>query len=248
LPPLIIAHRGNSSERPENTKAAFVSALEVGAEIVELDVQLTRDGHIVVIHDDSLDRTTSGRGRVVERTLSEIRALSAGYPERFGDRFAGERVPTLGETLELLRGRARVMIEIKKESVTEDDTGGVEARVIEEVRRKEMAAEVALISFERRALLRVRELAPEITRGHLFYSAEPAEVLAGAREVASDVVLPEKGMLSEQLRNLTREAGMRVASWVVDDPEELSALNWFGLFGVGTNRPGALLEAIADQM
>jgi glycerophosphoryl diester phosphodiesterase len=248
LPPLIIAHRGNSSERPENTKAAFVSALEVGAEIIELDVQLTGDGHIVVIHDDSLDRTTSGQGRVAERTLGEIRALSAGYPERFGDRFAGERVPTLGETLELLRGRARVMIEIKKESVTEDDTGGVEARVIEEVRRKRMAAEVALISFERRALLRARELAPEITRGHLFYRAEPTEVMAGAREVASDVVLPEKGMLSEQLRELTREAGMRVASWVVDDPEELSALDWFGLFGVGTNRPGALLEAIANQL
>src|SRR5262249_8823673 len=75
--PLVIAHRGDSAHRPENTLAAFASALEVGAELVELDVQLTADGHVVVIHDATLDRTTSGRGPVVERTLAEVRALSA---------------------------------------------------------------------------------------------------------------------------------------------------------------------------
>ena len=84
--PLVIAHRGDSAHRPENTLASFASALEVGAELVEFDVQLTRDGHVVVIHDPTLDRTTTGRGDVRDLTLAEVRAVSAGYPSRFGDR------------------------------------------------------------------------------------------------------------------------------------------------------------------
>jgi len=84
LPPLIIAHRGDSAHRPENTLSAFASALELGAELVEMDVQLSRDGAVVVIHDASVDRTTDGSGRVREMTLAEMRSLSAGYPLRFG--------------------------------------------------------------------------------------------------------------------------------------------------------------------
>jgi len=106
--------------------------------------------------------------------------------------------------------------------------------------------EVALISFSRRALLRCRGLAPEIVRGHLFHRAEPGEVLAAAREVASDLVMPEKGMLSEDLRDRAREAGLKVATWVVDDPGELPSLARFELYGIGSNRPGVLLEALRE--
>ena len=98
-PPLVIAHRGDSAHRPENTLASFAGALEVGAELVELDVQLTADGHVIVLHDPTLDRTTTGRGDVRRMTLAEVRAVSAGYPDRFGSAYAGERVPTLGEAL-----------------------------------------------------------------------------------------------------------------------------------------------------
>ncbi|HET8644390.1 MAG TPA: glycerophosphodiester phosphodiesterase family protein, partial [Vicinamibacteria bacterium] len=110
MPPLIIAHRGDSAHRPENTLASFASALEVGADLVELDVQLTRDGHPVVIHDPTVDRTTDGQGKVVDFTLPELRRLSAGYPGRFGAAYAGERVPTLAQVLNFLRGRCKVMI------------------------------------------------------------------------------------------------------------------------------------------
>ena len=88
-PPLVIAHRGDSAHRPENTLASFAGALEVGATVVELDVQLTADGHVVVLHDPTLDRTTTGRGDVRRLTLAEVRAVSAGYPERFGTRLRG---------------------------------------------------------------------------------------------------------------------------------------------------------------
>jgi len=245
--PLIIAHRGNPFERPENTLASFAAALEVGAQFVELDVQLTRDGKVVVIHDALVDRTTNGRGRVGEMTLAEIRRLSAGYPERFGAAFAGERVPTLAEALGLLRDRARVMIEIKADSVGQDRDAGIEALTVREVRRAGMSDQVAFLSFDRLALLRARELAPEIPRGYIFHGAQSEAVLEGARAVGCDVVMPHKEMLSEGLAQSVREAGLRMATWVVDDPAELRALAVFDLYAVASNRPGLLLEALEDQ-
>src|SRR5262245_12792719 len=103
--PLVIAHRGDSAHRPENTLASFASALEVGADLVEFDVQLTQDGAVVVLHDPTLERTTNGRGDIRRMTLAEVRAVSAGYPSRFGTAYAGERIPTLAEALGLLRER-----------------------------------------------------------------------------------------------------------------------------------------------
>src|SRR6185503_15550158 len=242
--PLIIAHRGDSAHRPENTLAAFASALEIGSSIAEFDVHLTRDGEVVVIHDPTLDRTTNGRGAVRNLTLAEIRQFSAGYPALFGSAYAGERVPTLGEVLGFLRERAQAMIEIKPAAVTDDAEGGIEAHVVEEVRKAGMEKEVALISFERRALVRCRTLAPEILRGHLFERGQPGDMLAGAREVGSELILPEKRLLSEDLRDRAREAGVKVATWVVDDIEELRRLMRFELYGVGSNRPGEMLEAL----
>lgn len=246
MAPLVIAHRGDSAHRPENTLAAFTSALEVGAEIVELDVHLTRDGHVVVIHDSTVDRTTSGTGRVGDLALADVRALSAGFAARFGAAWAGERIPLLAEVLALCRGRARVMIEIKHESVTDDADGGLEARTVAEVRRAGMTDEVALISFDRRALRRCQELAPEMTRGHLFSRASVDEVLAGIRGIDCRLAMPEKGMLSDELRDRARESGIRLATWVVDDPVELRALSRFDLYGIGSNRPGVLIEALQE--
>ena len=244
MPPLVIAHRGDSARRPENTLASFASALEVGAEIVEFDVQLTRDGEVVVIHDPTVERTTDGAGRVPDLTLAELRRFSAGYPERFGGQYRGERIPTLAEVLGLLRDRAIAMIEIKHDAVTADAEGGVEAHTVAEVRKAGMEKQVALISFSRTALMRCRQLAPAIPRGHLFHRAEAGEVLAGAREVATDLVLPEKTMLSTELRDRAREAGLKVATWVIDDPAELAALAHYDLYGIGSNRPGEMMEAL----
>ena len=242
--PLVIAHRGDSAHRPENTLASFASALEIGAAYAEFDVHLTRDGEVVVIHDATLDRTTNGHGAVRDLTLAEIRSFSAGYPARFGSTYAGERVPTLGEVLGLLRDRALAMIEIKPAAVTDDAEGGIEAHVVEEVRKAGMEKEVALISFERRALVRCRTLAPEMLRGHLFERGKAGDMLTGAREVGSELIMPEKRLLSDDLRDRAREAGVKVATWVVDDVEEMRRLMRFELYGVGSNRPGEMLEAL----
>ncbi len=247
-PPLVIAHRGDSAHRPENTPASFAGALEVGATLIELDVQLTGDGHVIVLHDPTLDRTTTGRGDVRHLTLAEVRAVSAGYPDRFGSAYAGERVPTFGEVLALLRDRARALVEIKTESVTDDVEGGIEARVADEVRRAGMASEVALISFDHRAILRLQSLAPEIARGRLFGRTTADEVVAHAREAGCDIVMPHKSQLDDTLAERVHGAGLKLATWVVDEPEELKRLARFGLYGVGSNRPGVLLDAIADGL
>lgn len=241
----MIAHRGDSAHRPENTLASFRNALAIGAEFLELDVQLTRDGEAVVLHDGTLERTTSGQGPVGALSLAELKRLSAGYEERFGTAYADERIPTLAEALDLARGKARVMIEFKKESIAE--SGALEARVVAVVRAAGMANDVVLISFERRALARLRALDPAIRRGHLFYRATPEEVVAGAREVDTDIVMPEKGMLSDALVDACRAAGIKPATWVVDDPGELLALARFELYGIGSNRPGVLLDAIRKR-
>ena len=138
------------------------------------------------------------------------------------------------------------MIEIKPDSVTADAEGGIEAHTIAEIRKAGMEAQVALLSFARPALLRCRAMAPEIKRGHLFYRAQVADVVAGARETAATVVLPEKGMLSLELRDRIREAGVKLATWVVDDPAELVALAPYELYGIGSNRPGEMMDALRE--
>jgi glycerophosphoryl diester phosphodiesterase len=247
LAPYIIAHRGDSATRPENTLASFRRALEVGADLVELDVQLSKDGHAVVIHDGTLDRTTDGTGKVGELSLAELRKFSAGYPEKFNREFAKERIPSLAEVLLLIRGKARVMIEIKKESVAASDEDGIEAKVVGDVMQAGMADDVAIISFERRALVRCARLGHEILRGPLFYRSEVDEVIAGAREVDAAFVMPEKGMINDALADAAHAARIKVATWVVDDPDELRSLMRFDLYGVGTNCPGVLLDAIWES-
>lgn len=246
MKPYVIAHRGDSAHRPENTLASFASALELGVDVVEFDVQLSREGEPVVIHDATVDRTTDGRGRVADLSLPELRRLSAGYAERFGQAWAGERVPTLAEVLGFLKGRARALIEIKHDSVSDDALGGVEARTLAAVRKAGLLGEAAVLSFDPRALARCRELEPGLPCGLLYLRDEPAAAVARALEVGARLLLPEKGGLSLELRDRARAAGLKLAAWVVDEPGELVALAPFELYGVASNRPGVLLEALAD--
>ncbi len=246
MKPHVIAHRGDSAHRPENTLASFASALELGAGLVEFDVQLTRDGEPVVIHDATVDRTTDGRGRVAELSLAELRRLSAGYPERFGPAWAGERVPTLAEVLAFVKGRARALIEIKRDAVSDDALGGVEALTLAAVRKAGLLDDVAVLSFDPRVLARCRGLEPGVPCGLLYLREEPAVAVARAQEMGARLLLPEKGALSLDLRDRARAAGLMLATWVVDDPAELEGLAPYELYGLASNRPGVLLEALAD--
>src|SRR5262249_14846721 len=173
--------------------------------------------------------------------LAEVRGLTAGSPELFGERYSGERVPTLTEALAFLRGRARVLIEMKSDSAPPGVEDGIEDRMVAEVRKAGMARDIALLSVDTRALVRARVQAPELAGGHLFYRRPAGEMVEAAREAGCDLVMPEKGMLDDALLRKVRTHGLKLGTWIVDEPAELEALQRYELFGVASNAPGRLL-------
>jgi glycerophosphoryl diester phosphodiesterase len=217
----------------------------LGVPAIELDVRLTRDGALVVIHDATLERTTDARGRVAELALEELRRVSAGHPAVFGRTFAHERVPLLAEVIGLVRDRAQLLVELKTPEDGSSD-GGLERATVETLRHTGVR-DAVLLSFDHRALSACRALASEITRGLLFHQAPGTRELAAARALECRLVLPEKHLLSRGLVDEAHAAGLEVATWIVDEPRELDDLMGLGLVGVGSNRPRALLAHLAAR-
>jgi glycerophosphoryl diester phosphodiesterase len=248
MTPLVIAHRGNSSAAPENTFASFESAIRLGATLVECDVQMTADGHIVVIHDPTLDRTSDRSGDVRTLSLAEVQAADVSYPKNFGSTFSPQRVPTLGELLAFLKGRARLMLEIKKES-SQKDNDQFERRIAAEIVRSgarvspDMKTDIAVLSFSTPVLARMKAILPAAPRGHLFYRDPEETMFNAAKAVDALFVMPEKGHLSAGLLERAREHGLGVATWVCDDPLEFVRLSELNLIGIGTNHPAKMVEA-----
>lgn len=241
--PLVIAHRGYSLRYPENTLLAFEKAIESGARMIELDVTLTRDRELVVIHDDTLDRTTNGRGRVADHTLAELKRLDAGG--WFSNRFSGEPIPTLAEVLARVAGRVAVNIEIKPEAYeAHHPDDAVERQVWNLVRHRHVSGDVLVSSFDRRPLA---ELARMDRPPALAFLTEGIAD-SGAFEVCRAV-----GAFSWNVdhRHLTRDRiekahglGLRVFAFTVNAPNEISALIHAGVDGIFTDDPGTALAGL----
>jgi glycerophosphoryl diester phosphodiesterase len=167
--PMIIAHRGYSAKYPENTLSAFRAALDAGAQMIELDVTLTRDRNVVVIHDDTLDRTTNGKGAVNGYSLTELKGLDTG--SWFDPKFAAERIPSLEEVLEKICCRAFINVEIKSNAYeTHNPPDAIERQVVEMIRRKKVRGQVLVSSFE-----------PKILENIATMNAAPAVALLSTR-------------------------------------------------------------------
>lgn len=164
--PLFIAHRGLSARYPENTLAAFKGATDAGAQMIELDICLSKDRQLVVIHDQTVDRTTNGTGAVNSLTLKQLSRLDAG--SWFDPRFKAERLPTLAQVLEAVKGHLLVNIEIKPEAFeAQGPADAVERQVLDLVREKKMQADILVSSFEWQVLENLREMDPHIALGLL---------------------------------------------------------------------------------
>jgi len=163
---LTIAHRGASAYYPENTMAAFRGALDIEADMMELDVLLSKDGEVVVIHDATLKRTTNGKGRVADKTYEELKKLDAG--SWFDKKFSDEKIPHLREVLELAKDSIAVNIEIKTEAVTDHVNGGIEEKALELVKELDMENQVIFSSFDYRALQHLRQLDEDIPTAVLY--------------------------------------------------------------------------------
>lgn len=239
--PWIIAHRGASGEAPENTMAAFRLAVEQGADMVETDVHLTADGMLVAIHDATLDRTTSGRGFVKDYPLDQIRALDAG--SWFSPEYAGERVPTLEELLEWASGRIPVCVEIKNGPIYYPE---IEARVIEALRRHDMVDQAMVISFDHLAILRSKELCPELAGGVLF-ACRPVDPASLALAARAEAALPHWSNLTADLVEGVHGRDLAVSSWAVDGEREARWVRSLGVDGIATNYPGRLVSLLKGE-
>lgn len=229
---MVIAHRGASSYAPENTLGAFDLAIQMGATHIELDVHATRDGHIVVIHDDTVDRTTSGSGPVTSHTLAALKALDAG--SWFERNFAGERVPTFDEVLERYRGRAHIHTEIKGHSAH------LSQRTVDLVRRHGMVEHITITSFQKTRLEETRAYAPELPTGWLVAEASDL-VIAQARGMGLTQLCPRAHAVTPELVYRLHAAGLVVRAWGVATEDLMRQVVKAGADGMTVNFPDKLI-------
>ena len=246
---IIVAHRGAAAQAPENTMEAFRLGVEAGADAIELDVHLTADGQLAVIHDETLDRTTDRTGRVAELTMDQVREADAGATfTRAGDSgfpFAerGLTVPTLPEVLEWLPDSVGLVIEIKARAAADAVVEALRANPVREGR-------LAVISFDEAAIERVRELDPGIKTGYLLVPSQPVEpALVWATEHGHAGVHPWEGDLGMDPLPLLAQAnafGREIGCYVVNDPERMKHLAACGIWGFVTDVPDVARAALRD--
>jgi len=243
--PLIVAHRGASSTRPENTISAFEEAIALGAPVVELDVRLSREGRAVVMHDPTVDRTTDGSGAVHELSVAELRALNAGRPH------APEPVPTLADALETLSGRAGAVLEIKSlpgEPAFEPGDESIVRETHAELERAGFVGPVLVVSFDPSSVAASKAIAPDVATALLVWrSVEPAEALSHAVDAGHDMVLPGARDLKAEgagYIEAAHEAGVRVGTWTVDEASEIRMFLDLGVDAVASNDPETALTEL----
>ncbi len=231
---LNIAHRGASANFPENTLAAFRAAVEAGAQMIELDVQASRDGALVVLHDETVERTTDGFGRVDAIELAELKRLDAGV--RFSERFRGERIPTLDEVFRAITPRCGLNVEIKSR--------GVEAGVCELFRKYGAYATSLVSSFEWDALERVKRIDSDV-RIALLAEKRRDGLVQAALAMGAYAVNPRADMVDAEFCASVHARGLKLYTWTVDAPELMRFLIEAGVDGIMTNRPDLLSGVIA---
>lgn len=224
-----MAHRGASRYAPENTLAAFRLALEHRAPAVECDVQRTKDGHLVIIHDQTVNRTTDGGGPVADYTLDDLRRLDAGG--WFAPEFAGERIPLLEEVLAVVRGRALLKLEIKNGPAFYE---GIERQILDALRRYEVEDDVLLISFDHPSVRTVRSLSPRVATG-VLYAARLIDGPAAARAAGADALCIQWGFATEDVVAQAHAAGLGVFVWTVDEEEAVRRCLAGGVDGITSN-------------
>lgn len=236
---LVLGHRGASADAPMNTLPAFELAAKQGADGIELDVHLSKDGALIVLHDFTVDHTTNGTGLARDMTLSEIKALDAGY--KFGETFTGTRIPTLDEVFEHVGNQFRIInVEIKSET---EDTDGVEQATVDCILRHNMASRVIVSSFNPLALRRFRMIAPNIPIGYLYapdYTFVP-EVMDTLPHEARH---PHHSVIDATFMAAARASGWRVNTWTVNDPAQARELQALGVDAIITDSPQLMRKAL----
>ena len=235
--PLVLAHRGANNLAPENTLSAFSKALEVGADGLEMDVRLTKDGEVAVIHDRLVDRTTTGRGPVGTYTLKELKSLDAG--SWYGSQFSRKQVPTLDEVFQAFPNDTLVYVEMK---VRGHGAWALVSRVIDVIRRHQRWESTMVASFNPIALIMLRLAEPRIIRGYIWSANHPLPMrarwlspLARPRWYA-----PDRSSFTPKLLAKLHSRGNLVAAWDIDASGHTNGLMKLGLDAVVTDQADIL--------
>jgi glycerophosphoryl diester phosphodiesterase len=256
--PLVVGHRGASAHAPENTLAAFALALADGADGLEFDVRLARDGVPVVIHDSTLRRTARRDGKVASLSSLALAEIDVGswfnrrFPARARDEYASERVPTLAQVIELFAPRCRALyVELKCERADADELA---AATVEVLRAQADAARRCVVeSFTLGAVAGVKRLAPELRTAALFERTlrrprvAPREMIARALDAGADEIALQRTLVSRRTVEAARAAGLPTVVWTVDHPAWARRAVELGLRALITNRPARLRAAYGRE-
>jgi glycerophosphoryl diester phosphodiesterase len=223
----VIAHRASGVGPTENTIKGMQIALAWRVDGVEFDVHTTKDGVLVLMHDDTLERTTNGRGRIREKSLTQLKRLNAGE---------GEEIPTLEEAFEFLKHEKKLVLHV------EIKARNIENQVLELIQEQEIENRVVISSFLPSTLKKVHELNAEMTTAYLYHYDKTATKTA--QKLGCSGLHPLFTTVTPELMQVAKQEGFFVNPWVVDFPEELQRLIRLGVDGIITNNPPVLLDLI----
>ena len=236
--PLVVAHRGAPTVAPEHTIPAYEAALAAGADVLDLDVQLSADDQLVVIHDADLTRTTDGRGAVRDYTVQQLKRLDVG--RWFGRAFRGQRIQTLNEVLERFRDRVGFAVEMKGGS---DFWPGIEEQLVTLLQIYQVADRALVTSLDHHALRKCRDLDPDLRTGAIVNGRLLRPASLAPPGVLSAVCLPARLTLEPDV-TACREAGLDCYVWIVNDPLEARRFAAWGVAGLVTDRPDLVRPAL----
>lgn len=232
-----VAHRGASGHAPENTMVAFQKGVEMKADYIEIDVQMTKDGELVVIHDTTVDRTTNGTGKVGDLTLEEIRQLDAG--SWFSEAYVGEAVPTFEEVLDEFRGKVGILIELKAPELYP----GVEEKMADALIERNMSKpnhnKIIIQSFNHKSMETSKELLPNLAHGVLTGGswADVTEEQLAQFATYADYFNPTMNIVTDELVRDVHEAGMDIYPYTSRSPEQALRLFDLNVDGIITDYP-----------
>lgn len=237
--PLIIAHRGASAYAPENTLSAFKKAVQMGADGIELDVQLSRDGHVVVIHDTRVNRTSNGNGRVKRLTLNQLKSLDFG--SWFSDEFKNEPICTLEEVFIYLKDwKGLINVEIKREWL---QFTPIEKKVAEMIAKFGMQDNTIVSSFNTYCMLKMKMINKDIKTG-ILYASSSRNSITYARLIKVNAIHPWYQNVSEDLVRSAYKNNLKINAYTVDNPASIKKLAILGVDGIITNVPDVALKAL----
>lgn len=228
-----IGHRGAAGHAPENTLSSFQKALELGADTLELDVHLSKDGELIVMHDPRVDRTTNGNGYIKDLTVEELKKLDTG---KLFEAYQGERIPLLQEVFDLLKGKASFVIEIKNGPIFYP---GIEGKLVQLIEKNDLVDDVIVIAFYHPSLKRVKEFNPKIKTGILFVGAF-IDPWAVAEQVGADTLHPMYEYVTEEMVVEAHKRGYAVYPWTINEPAQQEQWHKYGVDGIISDYPDSL--------